>query len=227
MTHTNHAFDLLIFDWDGTLMDSLGTIVACTQATFRELEIEPLPERTIRETIGLGLKEVMAVLQPDADDGFRRRVTEVYYKHWLTSYRDTSTMFGGVPALLEHLAEAGFLLAVATGKGRRGLDRDLERTETREFFVASRTVDEAPSKPNPTMVLDLLDELGVQPRRALMIGDTTYDMRMAREAGSHALGVTSGSHGREQLLEHAPLDCLESVLELRGWLPRQADPRGS
>ena len=215
-------FRLLIFDWDGTLMDSIGTIVACTQATFTELGLAPLPEPTVRETIGLGLKEVMAVLQPGAGEEFRRQVTEVYYKHWLSTYRDTAPLFPRVRETLEELAAEGYLLAVATGKSRRGLDRDLQRSATHHLFAATRTVDEAPGKPHPQMVLDLLDELGVRPQQALVIGDTTYDLQMAKDAGSHALGVTSGSHHRQQLMALKPLDCLSNVVELGPWLQQRA-----
>jgi len=123
-----------------------------------------------------------------------------------------------VKELLRELADAGYLLAVATGKSRRGLDYALEQTGLSGLFHTTRTVDEAFSKPHPQMLLDILDELGVHPREAVMIGDTTYDLEMARSARTASVGVCSGGHGREELLRFEPLACLESVVELTPWL---------
>ncbi|HYG63670.1 MAG TPA: HAD-IA family hydrolase [Thermoanaerobaculia bacterium] len=211
-------FDLIVFDWDGTLMDSLATIVACSRAVMRELELGDLLEPDIRRTIGLGLRESMELLVPGCDDALYARILQSYRKHWLASYRDEPVLFEGVAGMLRELAGDGYLLAVATGKGRRGLDHDLAQTCLTGVFHATRTVDEAFSKPHPKMLLDILDELGVKPGRAVMIGDTVYDLEMARSAGTAAVGVCSGSHCREDLERLQPVACLETVVQLREWL---------
>lgn len=217
-----NPFRLLVFDWDGTLMDSIGTIVACTQATIRELELGELPERTIRGTIGLGLKETIDILSPGCDEELYGRILETYRQHWHSTYRDMPLLFGGVGEMLAALADEGYLMAVATGKSRRGLDYALEQTGLRGLFHATRTADEAFSKPHPQMLLDILDELGVAPRDAVMIGDTTYDLEMARSARTHGVGVTSGGHSREELERLGPLACLDQVVELAPWLAKRA-----
>lgn len=218
MSLGSSTYDLLIFDWDGTLMDSIATIVACTRATLEDLDLPSLPDEAIRGTIGLGLRETMEVLCPGGGDEVFSRVLECYRKHWLATYRDQPLLFEGVREMLEALAEDGYLLAVATGKSRRGLDHVLAETSLAQVFHATRTVDEAFSKPHPKMLLDILDELGVPARSAVMIGDTTYDLEMARSAGTASIGVCSGSHGREELQRLGPLACLDGVVELREWL---------
>jgi phosphoglycolate phosphatase len=214
----NH-YDLLIFDWDGTLFDSIGSIVACTMATMDALGIEGVAEHAVRQTIGQGLPETMQMLFPEGDTLLYQQIREMYFHLW-PDYRDRPSLFPGTADTLGQLAADGYLLAVATGKSRMGLNRDLQRSRTEALFASTRTVDEAPSKPHPGMVLDLLDELGVHSQRALVVGDTTYDLLMASNAGSGAVGVTTGSHPREQLLSASPLDCLDSVQDLRGWLQR-------
>ncbi|HVS01060.1 MAG TPA: HAD-IA family hydrolase [Thermoanaerobaculia bacterium] len=215
---TTRPFDLLVFDWDGTLMDSIGTIVACTYAVAGELGLGEIDERKIRGTVGLGLRESMDILSPGCDDATYQRILECYRRHWMAAYRDEPVLFPGTAEMLRGLAESGYLLAIATGKSRRGLEYSLEQTGLRHLFHATRTVDEAFSKPHPKMLLDLLDELGIAPRRALMIGDTTYDLEMARNARTAAVGVCSGSHAREELARLEPLVCLERVTEVGEWL---------
>jgi len=212
------SFDLLVFDWDGTLMDSIASIVACTRATMEELELPLLPDQTIRDTIGLGLRETLEILSPGGGEAMFERVLECYRKHWVATWRDRPLLFAGVREMLEGLAEEGYLLAIATGKSRRGLDHVLQETGLAPLFHATRTVDEAHSKPHPQMLLAILDELGVAPRSAVMIGDTTWDLEMARSAGTASIGVCTGSHGREELERLAPLTCLREVVELPGWL---------
>jgi len=213
---------LLVFDWDGTLMDSIGPIVACTQATIRELELGQVPEQTIRGTVGLGLRETIEVLSPGCDEQLFGRILEGYRKNWYDIYRDMPLLFSGVAEMLRDLAGEGYLLAVATGKSRRGLDYALDQTGLRELFAATRTADEAFSKPHPQMLFDILDELGVPPREAVMIGDTTYDLEMARSARTHGIGVCSGGHCREELLGLEPLACLDQVVDLAAWLAGRA-----
>ncbi|HEX9943764.1 MAG TPA: HAD-IA family hydrolase [Thermoanaerobaculia bacterium] len=217
-----NAFRLLVFDWDGTLMDSIGTIVACTQAAVQELGLGGLPEETIRGTIGLGLRETIDILSPGCDDDLYGRILDCYRKHWLSTFCDMPLLFAGVDEMLRELAAEGYLLAVATGKSRRGLDYALDQTGLRDVFHATRTVDEAFSKPHPQMLLDILDEMGVAPRDAVMIGDTTYDLEMARSARMGAVGVCSGGHCREELERFGPLACLDQIVELAPWLAQRA-----
>ncbi|MCB1034496.1 MAG: HAD-IA family hydrolase [Acidobacteria bacterium] len=222
---THRPFELLIFDWDGTLIDSIGTIVACTQAAVADLDLPPIADEAIRNTIGMGLKETVEALLPGADPELYQRLREVYFKHWVSTYAERPLLFDGAEETLVRLHQAGYLLAVATGKSRRGLERDMDRVGTRELFAATRTVDEAPSKPHPEMVLALLDELGVQAGGALVIGDTSYDMEMATSAGTRSLGVSTGSHSCEELASYRPLGCLPSVLHLPDWLVSQGRGR--
>lgn len=217
-------FRLLVFDWDGTLMDSIGPIVACTQAVFADLGLEGVEEEKIRGTIGLGLRESIDYLVPGCTEETFQSVLERYRHHWVATYRDRPVMFAGVEAMLRNLAQEGWMVAVATGKSRRGLNHVLDQTGLRDVFHATRTVDEAFSKPHPKMVLDILDDLGVAPREALVIGDTTFDLEMARSAGTAAVGVCSGGHCREELLSFGPLTCLDRVVELPGWLATVREP---
>lgn len=218
MSSLTNNYRLLVFDWDGTLMDSIGTIVACTQATLRELSLPEIPQETIRGTIGLGLRETIDVLSPGHDEALFGEILGCYSRHWQATYRDTPLLFEGVTEMLRGLVDRDYLLAVATGKSRRGLDYSLGQTGLAELFHATRTADEAFSKPHPQMLLDILDDLGVKPEEALMVGDTTYDLEMARGARTAAVGVCTGGHCREDLERLSPAGCLERVIELPGWL---------
>ncbi len=211
-------FKLVIFDWDGTLMDSVAVIVACAQAMLRELGLPRHPDATIRNTVGLGLRETIDQLIPGCDAELYQQVLESYRAHWLATYQNQPLLFPGVPDMLRRLADEGYLLGIATGKSRRGLDYALTRSGLESLFHATRTVDEAPSKPHPGMLLDILDDLGVRPEEAVMIGDTIYDLEMARSARMAGLGVLSGSQGREELERFEPLACLPSVAQVPDWL---------
>jgi phosphoglycolate phosphatase len=210
--------DLVVFDWDGTLMDSVGAIVACTRATLAELALGEPGEAMIRGTVGLGLRETAERLVPGCDEPMFARLLDCYRRHWIETYRDRPPLFPDVQGVLDQLAAAGYLLAVATGKTRRGLDYALDQTGLRGRFHATRTADEAPSKPDPRMLLDILDELGVRPAAAVVIGDSIYDLQMAANAGSSAIAVLSGAHRREDLAAHRPLAVLEDVGRLPAWL---------
>ncbi|HEX3127440.1 MAG TPA: HAD-IA family hydrolase [Thermoanaerobaculia bacterium] len=217
-------FRLLVFDWDGTLMDSIGPIVACTQAVFGDLGLEGVEEEKIRGTIGLGLRESIDYMVPGCTDETFQSILERYRHHWVSTYRDRPVMFTGVEEMLQNLVRDGWLVAVATGKSRRGLNHVLDQTGLRDVFHSTRTVDEAFSKPHPKMLLDILDDLGVKAGEALMIGDTTFDLEMARSAGTASVGVCSGGHCREELLSFGPLACLEWVVELPAWLAAVREP---
>ena len=217
-------FRLLVFDWDGTLMDSIGTIVDCTLAAFAALDDvsagdPPAPEQ-IRECVGLGLVETMQRHFPDWDDVLSARLVDNYRRLWRADYKDRVALFPGSFAVVEGLHAAGYLLGVATAKGRAGLERELDATGLRPFFHATRTVDEAPSKPAPGMLLGLFAELGVRATEAVMIGDTSFDLEMAGNAGCAGVGVLSGGQRLEHLAPHRPLAVLPSVRELPAWLGR-------
>jgi phosphoglycolate phosphatase len=211
-------FRLLVFDWDGTLMDSVGSIVECTLATLRELALGELDEATIRGTVGLGLRETIDRLVPDCGEALYPQILDCYRRHWYGTYRDLPLLFAGVREMLAELRACGYLLAVATGKSRRGLDHALDQTSLAGLFDATRTADEALSKPHPQMLLDILDDLGVRPASALMVGDSIYDLQMAASAGSAAAAVLTGAHSRDELVAAGPSICLATVADLPDWL---------
>jgi phosphoglycolate phosphatase len=214
-------FELIVFDWDGTLMDSAGAIVASLQGACSDLGLPVPSEEGARYVIGLGLRDAMAHILPDVEPSIYPSISERYRDHFLRHDPDT-TLFAGAAELVASLHEAGFLLAVATGKGRRGLERSLAATGLKRYFHATRCADEGFSKPHPGMLEALMEELGMVPEKALMIGDTTHDMEMARAAGVASLGVAYGAHGKAALLEYAPLACVEDFAELRRWLLEHA-----
>ncbi|MBI3570588.1 MAG: HAD-IA family hydrolase [Gammaproteobacteria bacterium] len=212
--------ELIIFDWDGTLMDSVAKIVRCFTAALDDVGAPRPGDDATRHVIGLGLAEAVATLLPQTDADTRAQVVERYRQHFLHLDQTDMPLFPGVREGLVSLVAQGYLLAVATGKARRGLDRVLRDTGTAHFFCATRCADEAFSKPHPRMLEDILEQTGIETSRALMVGDTTYDMRMARHAGMDSLAVTYGVHGRGLLAEHGPLACLDSFNEVYAWLQR-------
>jgi phosphoglycolate phosphatase len=207
-------FDLLVFDWDGTLIDSAAAIVAAIQAAISELNWEPRSENVLRNIIGLGWREACRHLYPEYPDSEFERLQALYKSHFYTGLRRPSALFDGVAELLQMLTDQGYLLAIATGKSRAGLNRDLQQTGLLRWIVTSRCADETTSKPHPQMLLEIMDELMIEPSRTLMIGDTEYDMEMARKAGTAAVAVSYGVHGAERLLVHQPLACLKGINEL-------------
>lgn len=214
-------FDLLIFDWDGTLMDSAGVIVNCIQAACADLGW-PVPSReAASHIIGLGLKEAVASLFPDRSEDEHPVLAERYRHHYLAQDH-AIPLFGGARELIAELHGQGYLLAVATGKARRGLARAFEHTGLEPFFHASRTADETFSKPHPAMIEQLLDQLMVEPQRAIMIGDTSHDLQMARNAGVPSLAAAYGAHPVENLRVFEPLAVCERFEDLAAWLRRNA-----
>lgn len=222
----DRRYDLLVLDWDGTVMDSLGAIVACAQHGLRQVGLGQLPDELIRGGIGLGLEVTVRRLLPDADDAIRARWVHAYRTLWVEVYRHQPVALPGAPEAVAELDRQEYLLAVATGKGRRGLTKDLQELALDRYFLATRTVDEAPSKPHPQMLLEILDELGIAADRALMVGDTTFDLEMARNAGVDGVGVLCGSHGREALMGVGARACLERLADLPAWLARDASRTG-
>jgi phosphoglycolate phosphatase len=214
-------YDLLVFDWDGTLIDSAGTIVASIQAACRDLGL-PVPEDSrASHVIGLGLHDALAHAVPGLPASDYGRVVERYRYHFLA--RDAGLrLFPGAREMLDTLKGRGHLLAIATGKSRAGLARALDNTGARPFFSASRCADQCVSKPAPDMLYELMDELGVEHARTLMIGDTVHDLQMAARAGVGAVAVSHGAHPKRDLLALAPLACAENIDELGQWFERNA-----
>jgi len=214
-------FELLVFDWDGTLMDSAAAIAASLQAACRDLDLPVPSEERARYIIGLGLQDALLYILPDLDSAQYPRVAERYRAHYLQ--RDPEIMlFPGAADTVAELHAAGFLLAVATGKGRRGLERALAATGLKPYFHATRCAEEGHAKPHPGMLQGLIEELGVAGDRTLMIGDTTHDMEMAHAAGVAGLGAAYGAHARQALLSYAPVACVDDIGALRQWLMQNA-----
>ncbi|MEN8174711.1 MAG: HAD-IA family hydrolase [Pseudomonadota bacterium] len=213
-------FSLVVFDWDGTLMDSEARIVGCLQAAARDCAV-PEPGRTAaRDVIGLGLDQAIATLFPRQAAAAHAQLARRYREHFLVLNQMRSELFPGVAATLADLAERGYMLAVATGKSRRGLDRELHETGLGDLFHATRCADETLSKPNPLMLLEVMDELGAEAGETLMVGDTEYDILMASNAGAAALGVSYGVHEPERLLASGALGYLQRLDELPRWLEK-------
>ncbi|MDB5810398.1 MAG: family hydrolase [Betaproteobacteria bacterium] len=214
-------FDLVVFDWDGTLVDSTAVIVASLQAACADAGLPvPSDERSMH-IIGLGLYDAMAYVLPGVSTDVYPRVVERYGHHFRAGEPHTP-LFGGVESMLKHLHGAGHQLAIATGKSRRGLDRALEKTALARYFHATRCGEESATKPAPAMLLDLMKTLGTTPERTVMIGDTTHDLQMAASAGVASVAVTYGAHPREQLLELRPIACAASSQDLWQWLKHNA-----
>jgi len=208
---------LYVFDWDGTLIDSVARIVGSLRLAALELGLQDLGDAGFSDIIGLGLPQAIARLYPALDEDMALRFRDSYAAHFI---RNDSTPSQFFPHALESLAvlrSRGHWLAVATGKSRRGLDRVLGELGLQDYFDATRCADETASKPDPRMLLEILEQLGVEPQRAVVIGDTEYDMDMARRAGAHAVGVGYGVHAPERLARHGPALIIDSLDQLLEW----------
>ncbi|WNL40387.1 HAD-IA family hydrolase [Halomonas sp. PAMB 3232] len=212
-------YELIIFDWDGTLMNSVPKIVACMQAAAREAEWGELEVGAIENIIGLGLPEAIATLCPGIDDERAEALRQRYSHHFVVENTTPMPFFDGALEGLSRLKfRSGQRLAVATGKSRRGLDRIFRETGSGELFDASRTADETRSKPHPQMLEELLCELDIDVSRAVMVGDTEYDLEMARALGMDRVGVTYGVHTSARLRQSEPRWVAHSVSDLFNWL---------
>lgn len=211
------CYELIVFDWDGTLMDSAAMIVDSVQAAARDLGLEPPSDERARHIIGLGLEDALRHALPDLPEARYADLVERYRHHYLSRDHEL-VLFAGATALIENLAAQGRWLAVATGKSRRGLDRALEQSGLGPFFHGTRCADECHSKPHPQMLEELMAELAVPPAQTLMIGDTTHDLLMAKNAGVDAVGVSYGAHPRAALLAAGPRYLADSLVDLDAWL---------
>ena len=213
-------YGLIVFDWDGTLIDSAATIVECIREASRDIGLDVPDRARASHVIGLGLDDSLRIAVPELPRERYAEFVDLYRRHFLA--REASMRpFPGVGVLLRKLA-ANHLLAIATGKSRKGLERSLETSGLKPFFTASRCADETNPKPHPAMLRELMQELAVAPERALMVGDTSHDLEMAKGAGVDAVAVTYGAHPEQALRALGPRGCVASVEELDRWLQRHA-----
>jgi phosphoglycolate phosphatase len=216
-TPTARRFDLIVFDWDGTLFDSTMLIVRCIQAACRDIQVAVPSDEAAAYVIGLGLHDALQHAVPGLPPERYPELGARYRHHYVASQHEL-VLFEGTLAMLTALRARGHLLAVATGKGRKGLDEALAHAQLQGMFDSTRTADQTASKPHPLMLLQLMDELRVPPERTLMIGDTTHDLQLAKNAGTPRVAVSYGAHGTEAFAQFEPLLVAHSTAELHQWL---------
>ena len=210
-------FDLIAFDWDGTLYDSTQIIVRCIQAAVADVGGAVPSDAQAGYVIGMALMPALAHAAPDVPKEKYPMLGERYRHHYALHHNDLS-LFDGILPLLQSLRERQHILTVATGKSRRGLDDALHQVALRGMFDGSRTADETAGKPDPLMLRELMAEFGVSPERTLMIGDTTHDLQMAHNAGCASVAVSYGAHGAEGFERWNPKAVVHTVAELQDWL---------
>jgi phosphoglycolate phosphatase len=214
---TRRRFDLIVFDWDGTLFDSTALIVRCMQAACRDIGVAVPSDEVAAYVIGLGLRDALEHAVPGLAPERYPELGLRYRHHYLARHQEL-VLFDGTLEMLQALKMRNHLLAVATGKNRSGLDAALNIAQLQGVFDATRTADETASKPHPRMLLELMDELGAEPARTLMIGDTTHDLQLAANAGAARVGVSFGAHAPETFEAFEPLFIAHSTPELHRWL---------
>lgn len=212
------SYKLAVFDWDGTVMDSIGRIVSSMQNAAQEINL-PVPEqRDVENIIGLTLPVAAKKLFPQITKEQIARLLALYKTEYLSGNKVATPLFDGVIELLEALTKQGILIAVATGKGREGLNRVMAETGTTHYFKATRCGDEGQSKPHPEMLEYLLTYFNVDASEAVMIGDTNFDLEMAQAANVDSIGVTFGVHSEEVLSQYNPVKIVNNVAELHAVL---------
>ena len=216
-------YKLVIFDWDGTLMDSIARIVSSMQAAAHHCQLTIPSVQSVKDIIGLSLPKALDILFPAASPSQMSALVGQYQFQYVEGDNTPAPLFEDALFLLEALTENNKLLAVATGKGRQGLQRVLSATQTEHFFHASRCADETLSKPDPEMLFSLLTELNIEPEEAVMIGDASHDMKMAQAAGIDRIGITLGVHDRDILNGYQPIAIVDSLIELQQLLLPLAD----
>ena len=217
----SRRFDLIAFDWDGTLFDSTALIVRCIQRAAQDLHLPVPSDQEAAYVIGLGLHEALQKVVPGLPPERYPELGQRYRHHYFAAQHEIS-LFQGTLEMLAALKDRHHWLTVATGKSRRGLDEALSSTELKGVFDASRTADETFSKPHPRMLEELMAEFGVPPERTLMIGDTVHDLQLAINAGTASVGVAYGAHDHESFDAYQPLHIAHDVADLQGWLLRHA-----
>jgi phosphoglycolate phosphatase len=213
-------YGLIVFDWDGTIIDSAATIAECIRDSARDMKLPvPTPEQA-SHVIGLGLHDSLRLAVPELQSHQYPEFVAHYRRHFLAR-EDSMALFEGMKELLGELNRM-HLLAIATGKSRRGLDRALAATGVGPLFTASRCADETNPKPHPAMLIELMDELRLSKNQILMVGDTSHDLEMARAAEVDSVAVTYGAHPEQGLRACGPKGCVASVKELKAWLALNA-----
>lgn len=218
---SSRQFDLIAFDWDGTLFDSTSIITRCIQLAVVDVGGRLPSEKDAAYVIGLGLMEALAHAAPDVPPS-KYPELGLRYKHHYAAHQNDISLFDGILPLLAELKARNQVLAVATGKSRRGLNEALKASQLQGLFDGSRTADETQGKPHPLMLQELMQEFGVEPRRLLMVGDTTHDLQMALNAGCPSVGVSYGAHEPSAFTELNPKFVAHSVAELRAWFSTNA-----
>jgi phosphoglycolate phosphatase len=213
----DRRYDLIVWDWDGTIMDSTPTIVHCIQQSCRDLGFKVPDDALASSVIGLGIHDSLRRAVPWVDPAHFQKLTDRFRFHYLAKDHELD-LFVGIRELLEDLRSDNYLLGVATGKSRVGLDRSLKHHQIGHLFHETRTADESFSKPHPGMLLELSDVTQVPTRRILMVGDTTHDLDMAANAGVDAIAVTYGAHPPDTLKTSKSLAHLDDVPQLAQWL---------
>jgi len=221
MSSRPRQYDLIAFDWDGTLFDSTAIITRCIQNAVRDVGGTVPGDKEAAYVIGMGLMQALAHAAPDVPADKYPLLGERYRFHY-TAHQNDLSLFAGVLELLDDLKQRHHWLAVATGKSRRGLDEVLHTVQLKGVFNGSRTADETAGKPHPRMLQELMREFGVEPERTLMIGDTTHDLQMALNAGCPSVGVSYGAHEPEAFHALQPLHVAHSVRDLHDWLLHNA-----
>ena len=217
----SQKIELIIFDWDGTLFDSVGQIVASLQYAAQLFE-QPLTDDAAKSIIGLGLPEVMQILFPQVPH-LQQDILECYADHYVANSKGDA-WFDGVAELLADLKQQGIKLAVATGKSRKGLDRVLKQTQSNDLFDITRAASETKSKPHPLMLEEILAEMQVSIDSAIMVGDTSYDLEMAQNLNMPRIGVSYGVHSIDTLQQYQPLAIVHNVQELHVYLKQVLQP---
>lgn len=213
--------ELIIFDWDGTLFNSVGQIVNSLQYAAQKFQ-QPLTDEAAQSIIGLGLPEVMQTLFPNVPH-LHQDILTCYGEHYVENSKH-DYWFTGVAELLHDLKKQGIKLAVATGKSRRGLDRVLTKTQSHEIFDITRAASETMSKPNPKMLEEILEAMAVEPQNAIMVGDSSYDLEMARNMNMPSVGVSYGVHEVAVLIQYQPLTIVDDIQSLRKYLMQLIQP---
>lgn len=209
---------LVIFDWDGTLADTTNPIIQTTQQTFIDCGYAAPEADAIRTLIGYSLPRIIQQLAPNLSTHQYEELIEVYTAHHFNPNNQNMQLFPSAISTLQTLQQQGYWLAVATGKGRNGLNKAIEQTQTADFWLATTCASECPSKPAPDMVFKLCEELGVMPSESVVVGDTTFDMEMAYHAGAHGVAVCTGAHSREALAQSPQIAILTDLAQLPDFL---------
>jgi phosphoglycolate phosphatase len=220
-SNVQRRFDLIAFDWDGTLFDSTGLIVRCIQAACADMGLTVPSDTQAAYVIGLGLMDALRHAVPDLAVARYPELGRRYRHHYIARQHEI-VLFDGTLDMLRALKARHHWLAVATGKSRTGLNEALEAADLRRFFDSTRTADETASKPDPLMLHELMAELGVDPARTLMVGDTTHDLQLAANAGVASVAVSYGAHPVDDFARFAPLFVAHSTRDLHDWLHAHA-----